>query len=124
MDESKPNGAAGHEQSEVDARAIGKFGVGLALGVIAAAFLMWFLFDQLAARNAAHQTPPAPMEAANPQKAPPEPRLEAQPRLDLAKFRASEEELVNSYGWIDPAKGIVRIPISRAMDLVAKEGLK
>jgi hypothetical protein len=124
MDESKPHGAAGHEQSEVDARAISEFGIGLGLGVIAAAFLMWFVFDQFASSDNAHQTPPAPMEAANPQKTPPEPRLEAQPRMDLSKFRASEEERVNSYGWIDPAKGIVRIPISRAMDLVAKEGLK
>jgi hypothetical protein len=124
MDETKPHGATGHEQSEVDARAIGKFGVGLTLGVIAASFLMWFLFDQFARRDAGRQAQPEPMEAANPQKEPPEPRLQPLPRLDLAKFRASEEELVNSYGWIDPAKGKVRIPISRAMDLVAKEGLK
>jgi hypothetical protein len=124
MDEIKPDATPGHEQSEVDARAIGKFGIGLALGVIAAAFLMWFLFDQFARRDAAHQAQPEPMEAANPRKEPPEPRLQPLPRTDLAKFRASEEELVNSYGWIDPAKGTVRIPISRAMDLVAKEGLK
>ena len=124
MDETKPHSAAGHEQSEVDAVAISKFAIGLALGVIASTFLMWFLFDQLARQATEHTAKRDLMEAANPQKEPPEPRLEAQPRIDLAKFRASEEELVNSYGWIDPAKGIVRIPISRAMDLVAKEGLK
>jgi hypothetical protein len=124
MDETSPHAAIGHEPSEVDARVISKFGVGLILGVIAAAFLMWFLFDQFARSAAEHTAKPELMEAANPQKEPPEPRLEAQPPMDLAKFRASEEELVNSYGWIDPAKGKVRIPISRAMDLVAKEGLK
>ncbi len=124
MDETKPHNAAGHEESEVDARSIGKFGIGLALGVITAAFLMWFLFDQFANSDAAHQMQPEPMEAANPQKEPPEPRLQALPHEDLTKFRASEEELIDSYGWIDPAKGTVRIPISRAMDLVAKEGLK
>jgi hypothetical protein len=124
MDETSPRGAIGHEQSEVDARAISKFGVGLILGVITAAFLMWFLFDQFAKREAAQTAKPERMEASNPQKEPPEPRLQALPRIDLTKFRAAEEELVNSYGWVDPAKGKVRIPISRAMDLVAKEGLK
>ena len=67
---------------------------------------------------------PEPMVAVNPQKMPPEPRLQKEPRIDLKEFRASEETLINSYGWVDPAKGTVRIPVSRAMDLVAKEGLK
>jgi hypothetical protein len=124
MDETKPHGAAGHEQSEVDALAISKFAIGLALGVIASAFLMWFLFDEFARGAAEHTARPDLMEAANPRKEPPEPRLQAKPGMDLAKFRAAEDELVNSYGWIDPAKGNVRIPISKAMDLVAKEGLK
>lgn len=124
MDETKPHVAAGHEDSTVDAIAIGKFGIGLGLGVIVAAFLMWFVFDQFAKSDAAHQTQPARMEAANPQKEPPEPRLQALPRQDLTKFRQGEESVINSYGWIDPEKGKVRIPIARAMDLVANEGLK
>jgi hypothetical protein len=43
--------------------------------------------------------------------------------MDLKEFRASEEAILNNYSWIDPEKGIVRIPVSRAMELVAKEGL-
>lgn len=129
MDESKPSGAlppgaTGHEHSDVDVRAVTGFGVGLVLGVIAAGFLMWFLFDQFANREERRGTKPQTMEAANPQKEPPEPRLQAKPRLDLSEFRATEDAKVKSYGWIDPEKGVVRIPISRAMDLVAKEGLK
>ncbi len=42
----------------------------------------------------------------------------------LKAFRADEDALVNGYGWVDPEKGIVRIPVDRALDLVAKEGLK
>jgi hypothetical protein len=124
MDETKHNAAPGHEASEVNVRAISSFGVGLFLGVIVAAFLMWFLFDQLVKRDAAHETPPEPMEAANPKKEPPEPRLQVTPPIDLQKFRAAEEEKLNSYGWVDPEKGVVRIPVSRALDLVAKDGLK
>jgi hypothetical protein len=122
--ETEPHGPASHEQSGVDTIAIGKFGIALTLGVIASAFLMWFVFDWFTSSDARHETQPAPMEAANPLKAPPEPRLQPLPRQDLTKFRKGEESVINSYGWIDPEKGKVRIPISRAMDLAAKEGLK
>ena len=44
--------------------------------------------------------------------------------MDLKDSAPRKTQLVNSYGWVDPEKGIVRIPVSRAMDLVAKEGLK
>src|SRR5271170_2532562 len=112
-----------HEQSEVNVRAVSAFGIGLTLGILAAAFLMWFLFDQFAKRAVRGMKPPEPMEVANPQKEPPEPRLQKEPRLDLKEYRTAEDQLVTSYGWIDPEKGIVRLPIARALDLVAKEGL-
>src|SRR5712671_3845520 len=53
----------------------------------------------------------------------PEPRLQVAPREDLQAFRAREEAELNSYGWIDRTAGIVRLPISRAMDLLVERGL-
>ena len=38
-------------------------------------------------------------------------------------MRAQEEARLNSYGWIDEENGIVHIPIERAMDILAKQGL-
>ncbi len=38
-------------------------------------------------------------------------------------MRAAEEKILHSYGWIDQQKGIVRIPIERAMELTAQRGL-
>ena len=43
--------------------------------------------------------------------------------MDLKEFRAGEDAILNDYGWVDPEKGIVRIPVERALELVAKEGL-
>jgi len=40
---------------------------------------------------------------------------------DLVNLRAREDSELNSYKYIDPAKGTVRIPIDRAMELVAKD---
>src|SRR5262249_6935268 len=61
----------------------------------------------------------------------PERHIDAQGRL--AEVRSSlidqtapgltrkrqEEEILRTYGWVDPRKRIVRIPIDQAMDLVA-----
>jgi len=110
-------------KQDVNVRAVTKFGLGLSGGIILVAFLMWFLFDQFAAREVRRSPQPEHMEASNPQKAPPEPRLQPNPPMELKEFRAGEDAILNNYGWVDPEKGIVRIPVSRAMELVAKEGL-
>jgi len=34
-----------------------------------------------------------------------------------------EEKVLNSYGWVDQKAGIARIPISRAIDIIAAQGL-
>lgn len=52
------------------------------------------------------------------------PRLEVNPAGDLAAFRAGEQRALGSYGWIDRAHGVVRIPIDQAMHDVAAGGIK
>lgn len=42
---------------------------------------------------------------------------------EQAALRAAETELLNTYGWIDQEAGVVRIPIDRAMELIAERGL-
>lgn len=51
------------------------------------------------------------------------PHLQIMPVEDLNAFRAREEVELNSYGWIDRTAGVVRIPITRAMDLLLERGL-
>lgn len=53
----------------------------------------------------------------------PGPNLEIDPHNDLVALRARNEAELNSYGWVDRTNGIVRIPIERAMDLLAQRGL-
>jgi hypothetical protein len=45
------------------------------------------------------------------------------PRQDLLKFRAEQQQALNSYAWEDRDAGTVRIPIDRAMDLLLKKGI-
>jgi hypothetical protein len=53
----------------------------------------------------------------------PEPRLEGNERIEINSFRLNEEKLLHSYGYVDQQRGVVRIPIDRAMELIAERGL-
>ena len=126
MDDNAPrpaSGHGGHEESDINVRAVTRFGVGLGIGAIASLALMGFAFNFFVRKQTA-SSPPAPqMHKLDPMKEPPEPRLQARPVPDLKAVRADEDALLNRYDWIDAQKGLVRIPVSRAMELVAKEGL-
>ena len=64
-----------------------------------------------------------PLAVSQGTRLPPEPRLQTNPREDLRDFRAKEDELLGSYGWVDQRGGIVRIPIGDAMKLTVQRGL-
>ena len=54
----------------------------------------------------------------------PTPRLQTDDgNQDVADLHAREDLLLENYSWVDPAQGKVRIPIERAMQLIAKPGL-
>ncbi len=52
----------------------------------------------------------------------PNPQLQLYPPEDLAKFRRQEDEILNSYRWVDRKTGVVQIPIRQAMELLAQRG--
>ena len=58
-----------------------------------------------------------------PQAAFPNPKLEEDERGQLNGIRLEEEKTLYSYGWVDEKAGTVRIPIERAMELIAQRGL-
>ena len=55
----------------------------------------------------------------------PTPRLQTDDgNKDLANLHAREDLLLDHYSWVDDSHTKVRIPIERAMELVAQRGLK
>ncbi|MBI2840052.1 MAG: hypothetical protein HYX75_17190 [Acidobacteria bacterium] len=48
-------------------------------------------------------------------------KVYSQSAEELARLRAEQLELLNSYRWIDREKGIVGIPIDRAMEMTVRE---
>jgi hypothetical protein len=50
------------------------------------------------------------------------PPLQVNPPIDLRTFRAREEAQLSAYGWMDRSAGVVRIPVTRAMDVLLEKG--
>ncbi len=110
-----------HEQSSLNIRPIVLFGLGLLVMSAIVFVSMDWLFDYFAARQAKVDVLPSPL--ADPRQLPPEPRLQVDPAHDLQRMRAAEDAALNSYHWIDQEKGIVSIPIDRAITVLAEKGL-
>jgi len=54
----------------------------------------------------------------------PTPRLQTDDGYqEITDMHAKEDLLLENYSWVDQSKGTVRIPIERAMELVAERGL-
>lgn len=52
----------------------------------------------------------------------PEPHLQPYPLIDRQRYDAQERARMSGYQWIDRSAGIVRIPIGRAMQILAQQG--
>jgi len=117
------SGSVRHETSDVNVRAILTVGAGLAAVTVAACAVVWLLVVFLSGREA--QTGPReyPLAVTHEQRLPPEPRLQTAPREDLADLRQAEDQVLQSYGWVDKDAGVVRIPIDDAMRLTVERGL-
>lgn len=57
------------------------------------------------------------------QQIPPEPRLQVHAPEDLRTFHEREDHILSTYAIIDQKQGTVRLPIDRAIDLLAQKGL-
>jgi hypothetical protein len=112
-----------HEESDVDIAAIFKIGTGLIILAAVICVVVWLLFGYFDGREAANVRILHPLAAGQELRLPPPPRLQVTPRQDLRDLRAREDEVLNSYQWVDRSAGIVRIPIAEAMKLTVKRGL-
>jgi hypothetical protein len=101
------------ERSDADSRLITALAAGIAVFLIGSPFLLRAIYPS-AARIAG-------IERDLPQPAPP--ILEVKPKLTLKAQRSREDALLENYGWVDQGQRIARIPIERAMQLLAERGL-
>lgn len=101
----------GHETRDANVKGIALCGfVGvLALAVIQAAIYFHFSI------HAKSFPAPRPVIAAK--------KSDIAPHRDFVSFQRQQQSELNTYGWIDREHGVVRIPVERAMELLAERGL-
>ena len=109
-----------HQTSEIDLRGITWLAVGLVISAIAVGLLGAGLFSLFKDQ---YPSESAPSRITTSGRWPPAPRLQTDPASDWHQLQAAEAARLSSYGWIDKSAGVIRIPIDRAMDLLAQRGL-
>jgi hypothetical protein len=93
--------------------------------ILAVILIMVFLSMRFAFGIFAKMTPmganAAPFEDSR--VLPPRPRLQVEPQKEIHAYCDGQSEILESYSWVDPNAGIVRIPIDRAMQMTVQQGL-
>jgi hypothetical protein len=111
------------ERKDINIIQISGFGIGLLIAFMVTVFAMYALFAWFAKQEDKVNPPNPPSMMSEKQEMAPEPRLQPEPLKDIKEMRDNETMLIDSYGWVDQAKGTVHIPIDQAIDMVAQKGL-
>jgi hypothetical protein len=139
-DEIKHGNSAGHggfERRDIGIAGVLYFLAGLAVAGILVHFVVTGVYSYLEKRNEVRQAPVSPLVTNAPKdtrhlaadykdylkQSFPSPQLEIDERNQLDSIRSDEAQKLATYDWIDQKAGTVRIPIDRAMDLIAQRGL-
>ena len=116
------NPGVSYEPSEADLRVVLVFLAALALAAALVLLVLWGMFSYFRTKSAERGPLPSPRMYTSPPNVP-QPQLQPDPVADYNVYRLSAKETLDSYGWVDQKAGIARIPIDKAMDLVAERGL-
>ena len=115
--------AAGHELTDAHAGPILRFLAFLSVLTIVTMGVIVLFYNYLERREAAEKTAMYPLTVGQARPLPPPPRLQTYPFRDVRDLRREEERLLTTYEWVDKNAGTVRLPIARAIEVVAAQGL-
>jgi hypothetical protein len=113
-------GGPGYETRDANTAGLLKFAASLAVIILVVAVGMRWMFNYFAETQTLG---PATTPFENARTIPPVPRLQVAPQKEIHDYWESQQEILNSYGWVDRQNGVVRVPVDRAMRLVLARGL-
>lgn len=137
----KSHGHGDFERKDISVNGVVVFLIGLAAMVVVSYFVVDVFYHALERHFEAQQVPISPLVTNTQQdtrRIPPQygddyakylkesfpaPQLETDERTQLNEVILREEDTLSTYDYVDKNAGTVRIPIDRAMDLLAQRGL-
>ena len=132
------HGREGFETEDLSPAGVFYFMAGLAVVCVLIYFIVVGMYRFLDAYDRSHQAPLNPMAVktgVDPRtmmtgeireqlhRTFPKPVLETSERTQFGDYLSKQEAILGSYDWVDQKNGVVRIPIERAMELLAQRGL-
>jgi len=111
-----------HEHRDMSPRLIIQAAIAFLVAAIFIHIGVWWLFQFYRTQDERRDVRRTLVD--EPAPVPPDPRLQINPQEDLTTYLQAQRQTLNSYGWVSRDEGRVRIPISRAMELVAEQEKK
>jgi hypothetical protein len=109
------------EPADVNAKWVLIAGVSVLLAVWAIVLLLYPLFRYFKYERTGGRDPSKVLVYLPPP--PPHPQNQIEPHEDLAHYRNEQEGALHSYNWVDRNKGVVSIPIERAIQILSANGI-
>jgi hypothetical protein len=98
----------GYEVRDTNVRAIVIFLIGLTVMIVVVQIGLWGMLKSIKGEQTGPMLPLTSPEMITDQR---------------KQLNTRENETLEGYGWVDKKKGAVRIPIGKAIDLLAEQGL-
>ena len=115
---TKKTRGPGYETSDANIRPLLQAGIFIAALVVVTLIGMVALFKLFNFYQPLSDQPVSPLADTRPM--PPGPRLQIDPPRQKAILEADEERRLKTYDWVDREARVVRIPIARALELLAE----
>jgi hypothetical protein len=136
--QKNPHNQEGFETQDLSPTGVLYFMLGLAVVVVLIYLIVAGMYRFLDAYDKGHEQPMNPMAVktgVDPRtmsfdqiqkqvdKTFPQPVLEHSEQRQFGEFLETQDKMLDSYDWVDQNNGVVRIPIDKAMELLAQRGL-
>lgn len=120
-----------YDRTDMSAKAIVGFLIFLAIAGVITHLVLWGIYKNFAGSYKASTQLENPNYSSTRQMLPqgdpvrtfPAPRLQPDDVADMNKLRAEEDATLSTYDWVDQNAGVVRVPIDRAIQSIAQQGL-
>lgn len=123
MSKHNTHDSVAHEETDAEIGPLVRAAIFLTLIVLVTAALTVGFYKYLDAREQREKAPRYPLAAGMERPLPPAPRLQTYTFDDIKGLRREEAKLLDHYAWVDKNAGTVRVPVSRAIELLAEKSL-